>query len=221
MAASTWVIARAQQLPPGQRAGILLRLTVLQIIIGGAWCWRVCLDTNRPPGGWTALAKVFAGLQLAEHLLVNHDFLPSAQPSLLLSSLLQSVLLIGLAEELWFRGLWASLWHQRAIPAAGWGSLAFGLYHWPHGGWVILSTAGVGFALAAARLRGASLIGLASVHGLNNWINQSLCPGRDWRLLREAVALLITAAGLGIGLWILQRPKVNPRPLPQASAKST
>ena len=219
--ASTFFIHQASHWPFLERSRALLLLTIAQGVIGTLWARRLKVSWGQPTAAWKSLVLVLIGFQIAEHALVAHASPSHSDPRLWLATFIQSVVFIGFVEELWFRGIWFHLWKDRLIPAIGLGALVFGAYHWPHGPWVVLSTTGVGFALAAARSRGASLLGLALVHGINNWINQTLLPGINFRFSQETVALSITLSGFLIGLCLLRSASVSPPSTPPTSPRST
>jgi membrane protease YdiL (CAAX protease family) len=219
--ASTFLIHRASHWPFIERSRALLLLTIAQGVFGTLWARKLKVPWGQLTHAWKSLVLVLVGFQIAEHTLVAHASPSHSDPRLWLATFIQSVVLIGFVEELWFRGIWFHLWKARFIPAIGLGSVLFGVYHWPHGPWVVLSTTGVGFALAAARSRGASLLGLALVHGTNNWINQTLLPGINFRFSQEIVALSITLTGILIGLCLLRDGSINLPSTPPTSPRST
>lgn len=219
--ASTYIIERANHWPFLERSRALLLLTIAQGLFGTLWARRLKMPWGNVTTAWKPLAFVLIAFQLAEHLLVAHASPSYSDPRLWLATFTQSVILIGFVEELWFRGIWFHLCNGRRILAIGLGSLFFGAYHWPHGFWVVLSTTGVGFALAAARSRGASLLGLALVHGTNNWINQTLMPGINFRFSQEAVTSCIALTGILIGLCVLRSASANHPLTPPISPRST
>lgn len=219
--ASTYIIERASHWPFLERSRALLLLTIAQGLFGTLWARRLKMPWGKITTAWKPLAFILFAFQIAEHLLVAHASPSHSNPHLWLATFTHSVILIGFVEELWFRGIWFHLCNGQRILAVGLGSLSFGAYHWPHGPWVVLSTTGVGFALAAARSRGASLFGLALVHGTNNWINQTLMPGINFRFSHQTVACCIALTGILIGLCLLRGTSANHPSTPPASPGST
>lgn len=216
-----YVLFRANQMTGGQRVQAVFLLSLIQLGVGLFWAKKLNVNWGRIDSGWKCMALVLLGLQIAEHALVVHSIPSTANFASLGSRFLHMVLFIGLVEEVWFRGVWVHLCKDRVIPALVAGSVFFGLYHLPHGPWVVISTAGVGFAFASARLRGASLVGLGLLHGINNWLNQSLFPGKAFRTSRELVAIGIACMGLLIGLWLIRHLVKSPPSTPQVSPEST
>jgi len=219
--ASSYIIERASHWPFLERSRALLLLTIAQGLFGTLWARRLKLPWGKVTTAWKPLTFVLITFQIAEHLLVAHASPSYSDPHLWLATFAQSVILIGFVEELWFRGIWFHLCNGHRILAIGIGSLVFGVYHWPHGLWVILSTTGVGFALAAARSSGASLFGLALVHGTNNWINQTLMPGINFRFSHQTVACCIALTGILIGLCLLRGTSASRPSTPPTSPGST
>ena len=212
---STYVLFRANQLTGGLRFQAVFMLSLIQLGLGLFWAKKRNVNWGRIDSGWKSLVLVLLGLQLAEQALVVHSIPSTINLTTMGTRFIYMVFFIGLVEEVWFRGLWMHLCKDQVMPALVVGSVVFGLYHLPHGPWVVISTAGVGFAFGAARLRGASLFGLGLLHGANNWLNQSLFPGTAFRYSRELVAMGIAGTGIVVGLWLIRRAfKSSPSTLP-------
>lgn len=155
-------------------------------------------------GGWRCGA-----LLLAVFLL--HPLLGGGRPSLhevwgaaALKSFLWCVVMIGLAEELWWRGIWFKMWRDRPVMCILGGSLAFTAYHYPFQGFEPLPMVFFfGLAFAAARARGTSIVVLALAHGLINWAQATGVITWVWRdgsvspnLTVPAACVIITAVML-------------------------
>ncbi|MDQ8731943.1 CPBP family intramembrane glutamic endopeptidase [Bradyrhizobium sp. LHD-71] len=127
---------------------------------------------------------------------------PNSIPALLLL-LAQQVVMIALAEELWFRGLWMRAMAGRPGCAIFGGAAGFGLYHL-HQGWeLMLTSAALGVLFGTARWYGAPIWALALAHGLFNWINSNIIPGVAWRS-DPLTARLLYVGLLLLGAWVLQ-----------------
>lgn len=121
-------------------------------------------------------------------------------------------LLVGLCEELVFRGLmYRALDEWRGTRLAIWGSsLGFGLFHLGHGDPTIVVAVFVGALFAAIRWRTGGIVGLIVVHALYDLSVVALVPDlsmgylltqvqiRSWLLIAAGYAMLI---GVGIYLW--------------------
>lgn len=174
------------------------------MLVTGTALWRLWyperLDVFSMAGWWrgTLLLTVF----------LLHPLLGGGRPSLhavwsfaSFKSLLWCVVMIGLAEELWWRGIWFRMWKDRPVMCILAGSLAFTLYHYPFQGFEPLPMVFFfGLAFAAARSRGASIGALALAHGLINWAQAAGVITWEWRngpvspnITVPAVCLIITA----------------------------
>ena len=94
------------------------------------------------------------------------------------------VIVIGFAEELWWRGIWFEIWKGKPVICVLAGSLAFTAYHFPFQGWEVMIGSGLiinvffmGLLFAAARYRGTSIGVLALAHGLIDWFQ----GGIQWK----------------------------------------
>lgn len=121
-------------------------------------------------------------------------------------------LLVGLGEELIFRGLmYRALEEWRGARWAIWGSsLGFGLFHLGHGDPTIAVGVLIGALFAAMRWRTGSIIGLIIVHALYDLSTVAIMPDlsmndlitqvqiHSWFLVALGYAMMI---GVGIYLW--------------------
>ncbi len=121
-------------------------------------------------------------------------------------------LLVGLCEELVFRGLmYRALDEWRGTRWAIWGSsLGFGLFHLGHGDPTIVVAVFIGALFAAIRWRTGGIVGLIVVHALYDLSVVAIVPdlGMDyligqvqihsWFLVAIGYAMMI---GTGIYLW--------------------
>lgn len=195
-------------------AGWLAGLAMVQLA-AGIWLWRrLAAGPLFDFGGWPWALLALAALLGLEQAVVDHVLGPKLPWPQTLAEGLRLIVLIGLVEELWFRGLWFAFFRDRPWLALGLGSLLFGLFHLPHGGFVVALTAGVGLVFAAARARGASILALGTAHGLLDWCNQILFPGLRFRLDAQWLVWLFPAACVAIGLAILHLPAGRGIPSP-------
>ena len=121
-------------------------------------------------------------------------------------------LLVGLGEELIFRGLmYRALDEWRGTRLAIWGSsLGFGLFHLGHGDPTIVVGILIGALFAAIRWRTGSIVGLIIVHALYDLSVVAMVPDlnmsylltqvqiQSWFLVALGYAMMI---GTGIYLW--------------------
>jgi membrane protease YdiL (CAAX protease family) len=121
-------------------------------------------------------------------------------------------LLVGLGEELIFRGLmYRALDEWRGTRLAIWGSsLGFSLFHLGHGDPTIVVAVFVGALFAAIRWRTGGIVGLIVVHALYDLSVVAIVPDlsmgylltqvqiRSWPLIAVGYAMMI---GVGIYLW--------------------
>ena len=91
------------------------------------------------------------------------------------------VIVIGLGEELWWRGIWFKMWEDKPVICILAGSLVFTAYHFPFQGWEMMIGSGLiinvffmGLLFAAARYRGTSIGVLALAHGLIDWLQGAI-----------------------------------------------
>ena len=165
-------------------------------------------DAPRLPGAAAAIALL--GVQTGQYAVAEHRLKPARPLAQQLGSLAHYVTLIGMVEELWFRGIWFEICRHRFWPSVVLGSALFGLYHWPHGWRTVLTTAGVGSVFAMARMRGASLAELATVHGLIDWLNREALPGVRLRIPAEAVSAVFPVYSVMLASAIAALPPVRP-----------
>jgi membrane protease YdiL (CAAX protease family) len=121
-------------------------------------------------------------------------------------------LLVGLGEELIFRGLmYRALDEWRGTRWAIWGSsLGFGLFHLGHGDPTIVVAVFIGALFAAIRWRTGGIVGLIVVHALYDLTVVAIVPDlsmdylirqvqiQSWFLVAIGYAMMI---GAGIYLW--------------------
>jgi membrane protease YdiL (CAAX protease family) len=193
--------------PPGYASWLAI-VSLGQLGVGGYLLWRCGpgrVVRSRWPE-WYAIL-LLAALQLAEYLAVVHPLPANPNLPLVASAWLHYTVMVALPEEIWFRGLWFAAGRDRFRASVVAGSVLFGLYHAANGWSAVVTTAAVGFVLALARQRGASLLSLVLVHGAMDLLNRVLIPGTAWRfgpgLSPIVFALIVTA--LGLGLWNLPR----------------
>lgn len=98
-----------------------------------------------------------------------------------LISLFWCIIVIGFAEELWWRGIWFEIWKGKPVICILAGSLVFDAYHFPFQGSELMIGSGLairifflGLVFAAARYKGASIGVLALAHGLIDWLQGAI-----------------------------------------------
>jgi len=181
------------------------RVAYAQLVLGltaaACFAWRrLCsgkLDTGDGGGGRShpvaSSLLILAGIQAGQYALTVPGGLRVQDPVRAARALLRYVLLVGLVEELWFRGLWFEVCGHRFWPSVIAGSALFGLYHAPHGWRSVVMTAGIGAVFAVARYRGVPLWALAVVHGLIDWLNREILPGARFRIAPSKVPIVFPA----------------------------
>jgi len=169
---------------------------------------------------WQIALALLIGLQaiqlLVTRLIPNSDMsIPTA-----LYKAFFFLALIGFAEELWFRGIWFEMFKRRFVPCVLLGSIAFGLIHFPHGGFLtVLLTALVGLIFAAARFRGASILALALAHGTLDFLNgYAFSPDLRFSLATTVAIFIPASLLLAAVLLLVFTPSLpsqqnQPRPL--------
>ena len=111
---------------------------------------------------------------------------------------------IGFAEELWFRGIWFAIFKNRFIKCVILGSIFFGLIHLAPGQGIvqIVLTGFIGFAFAIARYCGTSIFLLALVHGMVDFLNNTVLPVKSLRVSPNKI-LFIFILGIFITTLIM------------------
>ena len=203
---TAWIAVAFSNRTPETPAWLAL-LALLQV--GAGWLlWRRArahhpASTGNPVWAWVALA----GLLLLEQAVASHGLSPTLDPARLLGELVRLVLFVGIAEELWFRGLWFVLAGSRRNLALFGSSVLFGLYHVAHGWSVVALTAGVGLVFGIARWRGAPVLVLGVAHGLLDWCNTVLFPGMQWRIDPAWLPIVFPLACVALGAAMLAFPE--------------
>lgn len=179
----------------GRDGGWLIAVAALAVVVAT----HLILIDAEPR--WFVVSVTDDGPNWAEQRLVS------------LGLLTAQILLTGAAEELWFRGLWMRAAGERFWLSVGVGALAFGLYHWPHGAWVVVTTLCLGVLYGVARWRGAPIWALAVAHGFGNWFALYGAPG-PWRgdpQLSQAAFCAFALLGAAAIFW-LWRPRSPEHP---------
>ena len=177
------------------------------------WNWEQ-LGLNRK-GIWFALvcgAVVILGgllVLLATSIPLGFQF---ATLDRIVGETIYYFLLVGLCEELVFRGLmYRALDEWRGTRLAIWGSsLGFGLFHLGHGDPTMVVAVFIGALFAAIRWRTGGIVGLIVVHALYDFSVVAIMPDlsmvflitqtqiHNWFLVALGYAMMI---GVGIYLW--------------------
>ncbi len=214
MLGSIWVMQLVRQLRPTDPFPGLISLSLLQLAVGEAirrrW-YREELSLLDMRGTRLALA-VLLGLQGIETVFTVRGMGPRGGALLAATELARLLFLVGLTEELWFRGLWMEMFGRDRWIGLGLGSLVFGLYHLPSGPEAVARTAAVGTLFAAARQAGVGLTPLGTAHGLSDWLTQRMVPGLAFRLPGPTVAMLLPFPCLLLAWCLAARYPVQTAP---------
>ena len=173
--------------------------------------------------GWPWAIFVIVSLQTIQYIVVVPKIGPASGIGFALLELFKFLVLIGYTEELWFRGIWFAMFKNRMLPSIIAGSVAFGIFHLPHGiGSVIISSC-VGSVFAAARYRGASIMSLAIAHGLIDWLNNQMLPAKQLRISMGAALIVLPVACIAITILLVMFSKgknINNRTISNNSLRS-
>jgi hypothetical protein len=129
-------------------------------------------------GSWRSLpvaAVPSAGLFLLTLAIMPGTPRPGVTGPEVLGKLLHFLVVVGLFEEVWFRGVWFACFGNSFLGSVVLGSAAFGLVHYVPGlegrglDSAFLSVFG-GLCFAAARYNGAGILPLAVGHGLFDFL---------------------------------------------------
>ncbi len=155
---------------------------------------------------WHLALIVLVGVQTADYLFVSHTIGPRNGATLAIINFFYFHIVIGFAEELWFRGLWLAMFKNRFITGVILGSIIFGLYHITHGLQTVIFTTFIGAMFAVARYRGTSILTLAMAHGLMDWFNLEMFPGASFRLSNTAILFLFPLLCLILAITLYYIP---------------
>lgn len=204
---SIWAIQAVRELYPRDPYPGLIAISSLQLLIGEVlrrrW-YRDELSLTDTRGTGIALL-VLLGIQAIETLVTVRGGGPRGGWTVTMTELPRLLFLIGLTEEIWFRGLWRSMFGGGLGVGVILGSVVFGVYHAPQGPNAILMTTMVGLVFAAARHGGAGLVPLAMAHGLSDWATQRLVPGIRFRWGPDAVHTLLPVMCFLLTVGLLTR----------------
>lgn len=154
--------------------------------------------------GWPVALAIFIGLLLSEFVNASAHLRGDVLHPKTLIALFYCVVLVGLQEELWWRGIWFSMFKRRPVMCILVGSLLFGASHYLlHGFRSVGMAFFVGLAFAAARHRGVSIGALSLAHGFNDWIAQGHVVRWQWHASRGRIDLVLYAICLLLTAWLL------------------
>jgi hypothetical protein len=181
--------------------GISVLQLLLGILIWVTWCHG---DPVRVNGNGVRYALgVFVSLLAVQYSLTIPVFSSAWLSAEGIGLLLKYSILVGLTEELWFRGIWFSVWRYRLVPSVCAGSIVFGFAHLAQGLNAVVFTAFIGLVYAAARYRGAGVIALGAVHGVTDWLNTVVVSGSSFRCGKSTSMVLIPVTCIMISAAIL------------------
>ncbi|HNT96677.1 MAG TPA: CPBP family intramembrane metalloprotease [Elusimicrobiales bacterium] len=162
--------------------------------------------------GWPAALVIFGGLLLSEIINASAHLRGDVLHPRTLIALFYCVVLVGLQEELWWRGIWFSMFKGRPVMCILAGSLLFGASHYQlHGFRSVAMAFFVGLVFSAARHRGVSIGALSLAHGLNDWIAQGHVVRWQWHASRSRIDLILYGICLLLTAWLLFRWRTEPR----------
>lgn len=156
--------------------------------------------------GWPMALAIFLGLLLSAVINAHAQLRGDVWQVKTLVALFYCVVLIGFTEELWWRGIWFSMFKGRPFVCIVVGSLLFGLLHYQlHGLRSVFMASLVGLAFAVARHRGASIGALSLAHGFNDWQAQGHVVRWHWHAssIKIDVVLYTICLLLAVGIWVL------------------
>ena len=179
--------------PPNSAAWLAV-VSMSQLGVGAFFAWRGSVSNLiRGVAPRWVVWVVGLGLQAAEWLVVQHALPRQLDLMVIFSALVRYTVMVGLAEEIWFRGLWFHCCDNRFWPSVAGGAVLFGLYHFGSGWGAVVLTSAVGFLFGVARHRGMSIAALAVLHGAVDTVNQVVAPGQSWRFsISVGIALFVT-----------------------------
>ncbi len=155
---------------------------------------------------WHLALIVLVGVQAVDYLFASHIIGPRNGVTLAIINFFYFHIVIGFAEELWFRGLWLAMFKNRFITGVLLGSIVFGLYHITHGLQTVLFTTFIGAIFAVARYRGCSILTLAIAHGLMDWFNLEMFPGASYRFSETVILVLFPLLCLILAITLYYIP---------------
>lgn len=173
---------------------------------GGLWVRHAYYQKDIPIfsfKGWPWAIIVLISLQTIQYIAVVPKIGIASGVGFAFLELFKYLFLIGFIEELWFRGIWFAMFRNRALLSIAAGSIAFGIYHLPHGIGSVIITSCIGCVFAAARYRGASILSLALVHGIIDWLNNQILPVKQLRLSTEVTIIVLSVACIAITIPIV------------------
>ncbi len=159
--------------------------------------------------GWPVALAIFLGFLLSEFINAVPHLRADVLSVRTLVALFYCVVLIGLVEELWWRGIWFAMFKGRPLVCIVAGSLLFGLLHYHlQGTSGVIVASLVGLAFAVARYRGVSIGALALAHGFNDWVAQGHVVRWQWHAssFRIDAVLYFICLALAAGIWFIKRP---------------
>ncbi len=145
--------------------------TVLLVPVAGAVLWMIPLTYGMTVGALSLRPVGFEAL---------------------LQAIVMQILIVGLAEEVFFREAALGAWVERPMVAFGISSLAFLVFHLHTGLPQAFIAFGAGLVYGALRLAGAGILGVALLHGVTN-----IAFSRVW-------SIGLTESGLpGYAVWFV------------------
>lgn len=172
----------------GTSAWIANSLSDLYAIVGslviGLRRWDLSQLGLNCKGFWLSLVCGLAMVAGRTLVILSVDWglaLPQFSPLRLLGEFLFYFVLVGVGQELLFRGLiYRAFEEWRGTRWAIWGSsLGFGLWHLGGGPLMVAATTLYGLIFALIRWRAGAILGLILVHGLMDFAGILLLPSTD------------------------------------------
>lgn len=159
--------------------------------------------------GWKLGATLLIGL-----LVINFS-LASPKPAFPFTAtefvlrIVYFFLFVGLAEELWFRGIIFAIFKNRFIPCVLLGSLLFGIAHLTvHSGLdMVLFNIFAGLCFATARFRGVSIMVLAVIHTVYHLLRFTVFAEQVIRHGPKGTFMIFICSNLILTMVLLLLPK--------------
>ncbi len=171
---------------------VLWGLMIVQLV-WAAWLYPIKKATIGKIGAALAVLGV---VQVMQYGLNVHSL---EAGTLSIFDLVRYLIFIGLVEELWFRGILQESLPGSPVVIIVTCAVVFGLYHIQQGLGTVLTTTAVGFLFSIARYCGAGVLSLAAVHGIMNWLNNTLYPSVGLRVELDLFYIIFPLGCIAIG----------------------
>ena len=177
----------------GFPANIVIILCILQILIG-VWLLKHYSSFSQIISirGWHLALLIFLTLQGFQFFVIRSKLNTQLKFDEFARLSFKFFILVGFAEEIWFRGILFAVFDNNFIFSVVIGSVFFGLLHWLQGDWKqFVITFLIGFVFATARYNGASIISLSIAHGMMDLLNCEIFIFLKPRFSESKIILLL------------------------------